>query len=203
MERGTASSACASLEDYDTRPRPTQEVVGGRLRIREHCPQLIQSGLDNPPVPQGIEHRTSHGALPAQAARRFALGAELVHDGLPGAYDQRRSVGGEVGFAQPESEQRFVGGFVTCKRRTKSDAGGVIVSETLHYAAPKQAEKAYASGYDKGKSDAVKQQYWMYVSMQKQHNGAGNVRLCPIELPEQRVDGVTFLPSTKMIRIEE
>ena len=40
-------------------------------------------------------------------------------------------------------------------------AGGVIVSETLHYAAKKQAEKAYATGYDKGKSDAVKQQYWL------------------------------------------
>ena len=31
------------------------------------------------------------------------------------------------------------------------------VSETLHYAAKKQAEKAYATGYDKGKNDAVKQ----------------------------------------------
>ena len=118
MERGTASSACASLEDYDTRPRPTQEVVGGRARIREHCPQPIQSGLDNPPLPQGIEHRTPHGALPAQAARRFALGAGLVHDGLPGAYDQRRIVGGEVGFAQAESEQRFVGGFVAGRANT-------------------------------------------------------------------------------------
>src|SRR5438128_12690666 len=45
-------------------------------------------------------------------------------------------------------------------------AGGVIVSETLHYAARKQAEKAFANGYDKGKSDAVKQQYWLYVSTQ-------------------------------------
>ena len=36
-------------------------------------------------------------------------------------------------------------------------AGGVLLSEGLHYAAGKQAEKAYATGYDKGKSDAVKQ----------------------------------------------
>ncbi len=35
-------------------------------------------------------------------------------------------------------------------------AAGVIVSEALHYGARKQAEKAYATGYDKGKSDAVK-----------------------------------------------
>ena len=82
-------------------------------------------------------------------------------------------------------------------------AGGVIVSETLHYAAKKQSEKAYATGYDKGKSDAVKQQYWLYVAMQKQRNQVANVRLYPVKLPEQRIDGVTFQPSTKFLRIEE
>ena len=82
-------------------------------------------------------------------------------------------------------------------------AGGVIVSETLHYAAKKQAERAYATGYDKGKSDAVKQQYWLYVSMQKQRNQVANVRLYPVKLPEQRIGGVTFQPSTKLLRIEE
>ena len=82
-------------------------------------------------------------------------------------------------------------------------AGGVIVSETLHDAAKKQSEKAYATGYDKGKSDAVKQQYWLYVSMQRQRNQVGSVRLYPVQLPEQRIDGVTFQLSTKLLRIEE
>jgi len=82
-------------------------------------------------------------------------------------------------------------------------AGGVIVSETLHYAAKKQAEKAYATGYDKGKSDAVKQQYWLYVALQQRRNQVANVRLYPVQLPEQRIDGVTFQPSTKLLRIEE
>src|SRR6267378_7176347 len=82
-------------------------------------------------------------------------------------------------------------------------AGGVVVSEGLHYAARKQSDKAYAAGYDKGKSDAVKQQYWLYVSMQKRRNQVGSVRLFPVQLPEQRIDGVTFQPSTKLLRIEE
>ncbi len=82
-------------------------------------------------------------------------------------------------------------------------AGGVILSEGLHFAAKKQSDKAYASGYDKGKSDAVKQQYWLYVAMQKQRNQVANVRLYPVKLPEQRIDGVTFQPSTKFLRIEE
>ncbi len=82
-------------------------------------------------------------------------------------------------------------------------AGGVILNEGLHYAARKHVEKAYATGYDKGKSDAVKQQYWLYVSMQKQCNQIGSIRLYPVQLPEQRIDGVTFQPSTKYLRIEE
>jgi len=83
-------------------------------------------------------------------------------------------------------------------------AGGVILSEGLHFAAKKQSEKAYATGYDKGKSDAVKQQYWLYVAMQQQQrNQVANVRLYPVKLPEQRIDGVTFQPSTKLLRIEE
>ena len=82
-------------------------------------------------------------------------------------------------------------------------AGGVILSEGLHFAAKKQSDKAYAAGYDKGKSDAVKQQYWLYVAMQKQRNQVANVRLYPVKLPEQRIDGVTFQPSTKLLRIEE
>ena len=66
---------------------------------------------------------------------------------------------------------------------TAGAAGGVILSETLHY--------------------AVKQQYWLYVAMQKQRNQVANVRLYPVKLPEQRIDGVTFQPSTKFLRIEE
>jgi len=53
------------------------------------------------------------------------------------------------------------------------------------------------------KSEAVKQQYWLYVSMQKQRNQVGSIRLYPVQLPEQRIDGVTFQPSTKILRIEE
>src|SRR5581483_11439842 len=56
-------------------------------------------------------------------------------------------------------------------------AGGVVVSETLHYAAKKQSEKAYANGYDKGRSDAVKQQYWLYVAQQRAREREGQVRL--------------------------
>src|SRR5882762_8795579 len=54
-------------------------------------------------------------------------------------------------------------------------AGGVILNEGVHYAAKNQSDKAFAAGYDKGKSDAVKQQYWLYISMQKQRNQVSGV----------------------------
>jgi len=82
-------------------------------------------------------------------------------------------------------------------------AGGVIVNEGLHFAAKKQSDKSYSAGYDKGKSDAVKQQYWLSVAMQQPRNQSGSVRLYPVQLPEQRIDGVTFQPTTKLLRIEE
>jgi hypothetical protein len=82
-------------------------------------------------------------------------------------------------------------------------AAGVLISEGLHYAAKTQAEKAYVTGYDKGRSDAVKQQYWLYVSLQREKNRGGHVRLYPVQLPEQVIDGVIFQPTTQFLRIEE
>jgi len=82
-------------------------------------------------------------------------------------------------------------------------AGGILLSEGLHFAARKQSDKAFAEGYDKGRSDAVKQQYWLYVSLQKQRNRPESVRLLPVQLPEQQIDGVVFKPSVRYLRIEE
>ena len=83
-------------------------------------------------------------------------------------------------------------------------AGGVLLGEGLHYANSKQNDKSYQTGYDKGRSDAVKQQYWLYVSMQEAKAGnQGRVRLYQVHLPEQVIDGVIFKPTTENLRIEE
>ena len=68
----------------------------------------------------------------------------------------------------------------------------MLLSDRLHSSAKRQSDKAFAAGYDKGKSDAVKQKYWLYVSMQRQGNQVSSVRLYPVRLTEQRIDGVTF-----------
>jgi hypothetical protein len=82
--------------------------------------------------------------------------------------------------------------------------GGVVLGEGLHYANSKQNDKSYQTGYDKGRSDAVKQQYWLYVSMQQAKAGdEGRIRLYQVHLPEQVIDGVIFKPTTQNLRIEE
>ena len=84
-------------------------------------------------------------------------------------------------------------------------AGGVLVSEGLHYASQRQAEKAYTTGYEKGRSDAVKQQYWILINQQKEkaEQNPDNVRYYEIPVPEQTIDGAILNPTTKLLRIEE
>ena len=82
-------------------------------------------------------------------------------------------------------------------------AGGVLLSEGGFYLAGLQATNAYTAGYEKGRSDAVKQQYWILVNQQRQRSGGmENVSLYAIPVPEQTIDGVVLNPTTKYLRIE-
>jgi ADP-ribosylglycohydrolase len=84
-------------------------------------------------------------------------------------------------------------------------AGGVLVSEGLHYVSQKQAQTSYNTGYEKGRSDAVKQQYWILINQQKEKadQNQENVRYYEIPVPEQTIDGAILNPTTKLLRIEE
>ena len=90
---------------------------------------------------------------------------------------------------------------------TAAGAGaGVLLGETLNYANDNHAKKAYAEGFDKGRSDAVKQQYWVMVNQQKAaegHEFDEHISLYEIPVPEQQIDGVILKPTTKVLRIEE
>ncbi len=81
-------------------------------------------------------------------------------------------------------------------------AGGVLLSEGGFYLAGKESEKAYTTGYEKGRSDAVKQQYWILIHQQQQQAVPENISLYAIPVPEQNIDGVTLNPTTKYLRIE-
>ena len=90
---------------------------------------------------------------------------------------------------------------------TAAGAGaGVLIGETLNFANDNNAKKAFAQGFDKGRSDAVKQQYWVMVNQQtavEGHEFDENISLFEIPVPEQRIDEVILKPTTKILRIEE
>jgi hypothetical protein len=61
----------------------------------------------------------------------------------------------------------------------------------------------HKAGYNLGRNDAVKQQYWMVQNLQKQPKAPQpKVTELPITIPGQTVNGVTTVPHTETIRVE-
>ena len=84
--------------------------------------------------------------------------------------------------------------------------GGLLVSEALQAGSSSAQKKSYASGYEKGRSDAAKQQFQTLIDQQRTApgiNDAANVRLLDVPLPERQVNGVTLAPSTATLHIQE
>ena len=62
----------------------------------------------------------------------------------------------------------------------------------------------HKTGYFLGRSDAVKQQYWMVQNLQKQPKAPQpKVADLPITIPGQTTNGVTTVPHTETVRIEQ
>ena len=62
----------------------------------------------------------------------------------------------------------------------------------------------HKQGYYLGRSDAVKQQYWMVQNLQKQPKSPQQkVTDIPITIPGQTVNGVTTVAHTETVRIEQ
>lgn len=62
----------------------------------------------------------------------------------------------------------------------------------------------HKTGYFLGRSDAVKQQYWMVQNLQKQPKAPQQkVTDIPITIPGQTNNGVTTVPHTETVRIEQ
>ncbi len=83
--------------------------------------------------------------------------------------------------------------------------GGFLLGETLNFAQDKKVKKSFTEGYDKGRSDAVKQQYWLLVDQQKRAEGfEDDVSLFDFPLPESGPDGSLFHPgSIRTLRIDQ
>ena len=89
---------------------------------------------------------------------------------------------------------------------TAAGAGaGLLLSESLHAGSTAAANKSYAAGYEKGRSDSAKQQYHTLIEQQRQPVGGIDepATLFDIPLPEREVGGAILKPSTRTLRIQE
>ena len=84
--------------------------------------------------------------------------------------------------------------------------GGALLSEALQAGSNASARKSYDAGYEKGRSDAAKQQYQALNERQRispQSDDAPDVRLLEVPLPEREENGVILAPSTATLRVQE
>lgn len=101
------------------------------------------------------------------------------------------------------------GGYVGAKEsdgKAKSAAvgaaGGFVVGETINFLNNKSQREAYLAGYEKGQSNAVKQQYW--IARENQRRGADDgyeEALYEVPIPSSERDGVRREPTTRVIRV--
>lgn len=84
-------------------------------------------------------------------------------------------------------------------------AGGVAIAEIAQTMSAKSGETQYKNGYQKGRSDAVKQQYWIVQNQQKNLNTTPQPRVTylPVTVGGTNVNGTVTVPTTHNIRIEE
>ncbi|MFT3992220.1 MAG: hypothetical protein QM680_12505 [Luteolibacter sp.] len=81
-------------------------------------------------------------------------------------------------------------------------AGGLLVGEAFNHAQDKKTRQTFTQGYDQGRSDAVKQQYWLLVDRQRADADSEGTGLFEFPLPERMPDGTRFHPgATRTLRI--
>ena len=84
--------------------------------------------------------------------------------------------------------------------------GGALLSEALQAGSSASARKSYDAGYEKGRSDAAKQQYQVLNERQRispQSDDVPDIRLLEVPLPEREENGVVLAPTTATLRIQE
>jgi hypothetical protein len=121
------------------------------------------------------------GAESAGRTRRFATTATTT---ATGAY-----VGSKEGDGK-------------AKNAAVGAAAGFVVGETINYLSDTAQREAYLAGYEKGQSNAVKQQYWIARENQRAANDDGfEEGLYEIAIPQTDRDGVRREATTRVLRV--
>jgi len=81
-------------------------------------------------------------------------------------------------------------------------AAGFVVGETINYFNNKAQREAFLAGYDKGQSNAVKQEYWIARDNQRPSLDENyEEAYYEIAVPQSDRDGVRREPTKRVIRV--
>lgn len=79
---------------------------------------------------------------------------------------------------------------------------GFVVGETINFLNNKAQREAFLAGYEKGQSNAVKQQYWIARDNQRPASDDGyEETYYEINVPQSDRDGVRREPTRRVIRV--
>lgn len=79
---------------------------------------------------------------------------------------------------------------------------GFVVGETINFLNNKAQREAFLAGYEKGQSNAVKQQYWIARDNQRPATDDGyEETYYEINVPQSDRDGVRREPTRRVIRV--
>lgn len=88
------------------------------------------------------------------------------------------------------------------KNAAMGAAAGFVVGEAINYFNNKAQREAYLAGYEKGQSNAVKQQYWLARDNQRPEGDDGyEETYYEIDVPQSDRDGVRREPTKRVIRV--
>lgn len=81
-------------------------------------------------------------------------------------------------------------------------AAGFVVGEMVNYLNNKSQKEAFVAGYEKGQSNAVKQQYWIARANQRPAADDGyEETYYEIDVPQSDRNGVRREPTKRVIRV--
>jgi len=81
-------------------------------------------------------------------------------------------------------------------------AVGYIASRVVQSEVRSEMTEAEKRGYDRAMNQAVKQQYWLKQSQQRERVESPDVGLVPVVIPETKINGVVYNAHVEYLRVQ-
>lgn len=151
-------------------------------------------------------HYLSHVAVQPTAAFILLLVASLITPGCTSAGGesaaQTRALATTAATTTAGAYIGANGGGAKAKHAAVGAGVGFVAGEAINYLSNKAQREAYLAGYEKGQSDAVKQQYWIARDNQRPPDDDGYEEgLYEIDVPQSDRNGVRREPTKRVIRV--